>query len=257
MAAGLGVAPARRREMFDQAVARSAERFGRVEPGASARAYVLGLLSNIRRGNCLQLAERAVHIGTDGHRHLLIRRSRTTGELAFYLCWSPTAVSLSELVYVAGARWSVEECFKAAKSQVGLDHYQVRNWTSWHRHITLAVLALAFLTALAVSAAPDRHHFGPQQRPDLLDRPGDPPPTRRRVQPADRDRSQIAAPVHLAQTQAALKMTQEASDPTRMVKNGRGEEPAAAYDPPHAPAPGRARRRAVAPGKDICELPPT
>lgn len=60
-----------------------------------------------------------------------------------------------------------------------------------------------------------------------------------------------------ALAQAALKMTQEASDPTRMVKNGRGEEPAAAYDPPHAPAPGRARRRAVAPGKDICELPPT
>ncbi|WP_203631577.1 transposase [Streptomyces halstedii] len=189
MAAGLGVAPARRREMFDQAVARIAERFGRVEPGASARAYVLGLLSNIKRGNCWQLAERAVHIGTDEHRHLLIRRSRTTGELAFYLCWSPTALPLSELVHVAGARWSVEECFKAAKSQVGLDHYQVRNWTSWHRHITLAMLALAFLTALAVSAAPDRHHPGPQQRPDLLDRPGDPPPTRRRVQPADRDRS--------------------------------------------------------------------
>ncbi|MFE9715958.1 hypothetical protein ACIPMR_14045 [Streptomyces halstedii] len=193
MAAGLGVAPARRREMFDQAVARIAERLGRVEPGASARAYVLGLLSNIKRGNCWQPAERAVHLGTDEHRHRLIRRSRTTGELAFYLCWSPTALPLSELVHVDGARWSVEECFKAAKSQVGLDHFQVRDWTSWHRHITLAMLALAFLTALAASAAPDRHHPGPQQRPGLLDRPGDPPPTRRRVQPADRDRSQTAA----------------------------------------------------------------
>jgi hypothetical protein len=93
-----------------------------------------------------------IHIGTDEHRHLLIRRNR----------WSPTAVLLSELVRVAGARWSIEECFQAAKSQVGLDHYQVRNWTSWHRHITLAMLALAFLTALAASAAPDRpadrHH---------------------------------------------------------------------------------------------------
>lgn len=103
-----------------------------------------------------------IHIGTSGHRHLLIRRNRTTGELAYYLCWSPINVPLSELVRVAGVRWSVEECFQAAEGQVGLDHYQVRHWTSWHRHITLAMLALAFLTALAVGAAPDRaadpHH---------------------------------------------------------------------------------------------------
>ncbi|MFE8950696.1 hypothetical protein [Streptomyces sp. NPDC007856] len=95
-----------------------------------------------------------IHIGTVSHRHLLIRRNRITGELAFYLCWSPTEVALAELVRVAGVRWSVEECFQAAK--VGLDHYQVRHWTSWHRHITLAMFALAFLTAVAASAAPDR-----------------------------------------------------------------------------------------------------
>jgi SRSO17 transposase len=97
-----------------------------------------------------------VGIGTGSHRHLLVRRNRSTGELAFYLCWSPTEVPLSELVRVAGIRWSIEECFQAAKGQVGLDHYQVRNWTAWHRHITLAMLALAFLTALAASAAPER-----------------------------------------------------------------------------------------------------
>nr|WP_306920834.1 hypothetical protein [Streptomyces luteogriseus] len=61
-----------------------------------------------------------IHTGTGVHRHLLIRR-RTTSELAFYLCWSPTEVALSELVHVASVRWSVEECFQAAKSQVGLD----------------------------------------------------------------------------------------------------------------------------------------
>lgn len=71
-----------------------------------------------------------IHIGAGAHRHLLIRRTRTTRELAFHLCVSPTDVALSELVRVAGVRWSVEECFQAAKSQVGLDHYQVRHWTS-------------------------------------------------------------------------------------------------------------------------------
>ncbi|GAA4699696.1 hypothetical protein GCM10023324_63240 [Streptomyces youssoufiensis] len=95
-----------------------------------------------------------VHIGTGSQQHRLIRRNPSTGELAFYLCWSPTAVSLSALVRVVGARWSVEECFQAAKGQVGLDRYQVRNWTAWHRHITLAMLALAFLPALAADAAP-------------------------------------------------------------------------------------------------------
>jgi SRSO17 transposase len=107
-----------------------------------------------------------VHIGTGSHRHLLIRRNRTTGELAFYLCWSPTVVTLAELVRVAGIRWSIEECFQAAKSQVGLDHYQVRHWTSWHRHITLAMLTLAFLAAVAADAAPDRPH--PARSNDLI-----------------------------------------------------------------------------------------
>ncbi|WP_413230047.1 IS701 family transposase [Kitasatospora herbaricolor] len=97
-----------------------------------------------------------VEIEADGQRHLLIRRNPSSGELAFYLCWSPRRVPLSELVRVAGTRWCIEECFQAAKGQVGLDHYQVRHWTAWHRHITLAMLALAFLAALAADATPAR-----------------------------------------------------------------------------------------------------
>ncbi|WP_443070392.1 IS701 family transposase [Streptomyces sp. QHH-9511] len=138
-----------------------------------------------------------IHMGSDSQRHLLIRRNRTTGELAFYLCWSPTAVPLAELVRVAGVRWSVEECFQAAKGQVGLDHYQVRNWTSWHRHITLALLALAFLAAVAASAAPDRpthlYHPARSSEPDSLDRPRDPPPAYRCLRPAAPDSCQASA----------------------------------------------------------------
>ncbi|MFF7551262.1 IS701 family transposase [Streptomyces canus] len=97
-----------------------------------------------------------IETGTSSDRHLLIRRNPDSGELAFYLCWSPNQVPLSELVRVAGTRWCIEECFQAAKGQVGLDHYQVRHWTAWHRHITLAMLALAFLTVLAADATPTR-----------------------------------------------------------------------------------------------------
>ena len=84
----------------------------------------------------------------------LIRRNASTGELAFYRCYSPTPTTLPALVKVAGTRWMVEECFQAAKGQVGLDHYQVRGWNPWHRHITLAMLALAFLAITAAHNAP-------------------------------------------------------------------------------------------------------
>ena len=87
-----------------------------------------------------------------GH-SLLIRRG-SDATLAFYRCWSPAPVTLAALVRVAGTRWAVEEGFQAAKSQVGLDHYQVRTWTSWHRFTILAMLALAFLMACAAAAAP-------------------------------------------------------------------------------------------------------
>ncbi|MEN3616212.1 IS701 family transposase [Plantactinospora sp. ZYX-F-223] len=91
----------------------------------------------------------------DERRWLLIRRNRTNGELAFYLCWSPRPVPLHTLVTVAGSRWSIEELFQTGKGQVGLDHYQVRGWTGWHRFVTLAMLALAVLTILAATQQPD------------------------------------------------------------------------------------------------------
>jgi SRSO17 transposase len=86
-----------------------------------------------------------------GHRWLLIRRNRHTRELAFYRCYSPRHVPLATLVKVAGLRWPVEENFQASKGLAGLDEHQVRTWTSWHRWVTLAMLALAFLTITAAT----------------------------------------------------------------------------------------------------------
>ena len=53
---------------------------------------------------------------------------------------------------VAGARWTIEQLFEAAKGEVGLDHYEVRSWTGWYRHITLAMWALALLTVMRAGA---------------------------------------------------------------------------------------------------------
>ena len=72
----------------------------------------------------------------DGHRSLLARRNRTTGEIAYHLTWTPAPVSLQTLVTVAGMRWRIEECFQGAKELAALDEHQVRTWTSWHRWVT-------------------------------------------------------------------------------------------------------------------------
>ncbi len=69
-------------------------------------------------------------------------------ELAWYVCYGPEATALEELVRVAGRRWTIEECFEEAKGQVGLDQYEVGRWDGWYRHITLDMLAHAYLTVI-------------------------------------------------------------------------------------------------------------
>lgn len=87
-----------------------------------------------------------------GQRSLLLRRSRSDGKLAYYVCYAPRDVTLGDLVRVAGIRWTIEECFEAAKGEVGLDQYEVRSWHGWYRHITLAMLAHAYLASLSAHA---------------------------------------------------------------------------------------------------------
>jgi len=84
---------------------------------------------------------------------LLARRSVSQPEeLAYYRAYGPEEAAVEELAKVAGSRWSIEEGFERAKGEVGLDHYEVRYWDSWHRHITLCLLAHAFLEATRAAA---------------------------------------------------------------------------------------------------------
>jgi SRSO17 transposase len=90
-------------------------------------------------------------------RWLLVRRSLAPNskgehELAFYLCCAPTDNTDDDLIRVAGARWAVEDCFQTAKTDVGLDEYQVRRYDAWYRHITLAMLAHTYLAVTAAIA---------------------------------------------------------------------------------------------------------
>jgi SRSO17 transposase len=102
-------------------------------------------------------------------RYLLVRRSLTRNgkgelELAYYLCAAPAGTTDEELIRVAGSRWAVEECFQSAKTETGLDQYQVRRYDAWYRHATLAMLAHAYLSVTAanspkaLAAASSRSH---------------------------------------------------------------------------------------------------
>ncbi|MFE2945101.1 IS701 family transposase, partial [Streptomyces sp. NPDC059255] len=90
------------------------------------------------------------------YRWVLARRSLSDpNAIAYYLAHAPVGIDIDELARVAGSRWAVEECFQAAKNECGLDEYEVRRYPGWYRHITLAMLAHAFLTVLAAQAAQD------------------------------------------------------------------------------------------------------
>jgi SRSO17 transposase len=77
-------------------------------------------------------------------------------ELAYYRVFGPAATPVEEMVRVAGRRWAIEEGFEQAKGEVGLDQYEVRRYDAWYRHITLALLAQAYLevTRLRTLAPP-------------------------------------------------------------------------------------------------------
>ena len=80
--------------------------------------------------------------------------------------------SLAELVRIAGQRWRIENCFEEAKGETGLDEYEVRSWTGWYRHITLSMLAHAYLTVVRQHAIGGRSPRRASRRAVAADRAG-------------------------------------------------------------------------------------
>jgi SRSO17 transposase len=88
---------------------------------------------------------------------ILIRRSLSQpSKRAYYRVWGPPQTTLGDLVRIAGQRWRIEAGLEEAKGEVGLDHYEVRTWRGWYRHITLALLAHAVLVVLRAQAQQER-----------------------------------------------------------------------------------------------------
>ena len=88
----------------------------------------------------------------DGWHCLLLRRSiEPTPNLTYYLVFAPPDTSVLAKVTALGARWRIEEDFENGKD-LGLDHYEVRSFVGWYRHVTLVMLALTFLTSITLKA---------------------------------------------------------------------------------------------------------
>jgi len=112
----------------------------------------------------------------DGRHWLVVRRCLDEPhELAYYLVWAPPDTPLSLIVQAIGARWHIEEDIETTKD-LGLDQFEVRSYLGWYRHITLVLLAAAFLLALCVQAnAPPPPPPAPAAEPELHSAPLAPP----------------------------------------------------------------------------------
>jgi SRSO17 transposase len=111
-----------------------------------------------------------VHGGTaDGRHWLVIRRCLDTpDELAYYLVFAPPNTPLSTMVQAIGGRWHIEEDLQATKA-LGLDQYETRSYQGWYRHITLVMLAYAFLVNICLQQpAHLASHEEPSNRSPLV-----------------------------------------------------------------------------------------
>ena len=107
---------------------------------------------------CVELPESGTYReGLRAGRWLLMRRSIAREEpeeekkkkIAYYLCYGPAHTTVvNELIKITGRRWVIEDCFEQAKGEVGLNEYEVRKWDGWHRHVTLCLLAHAYLAVV-------------------------------------------------------------------------------------------------------------
>jgi len=89
------------------------------------------------------------HAGRPPHKEvwLLVEWPRAEKEpTKYFLCDLPVPYPLRRLVRIAKGRWKIEQDYQQRKEELGLDHYEGRSWTGWHHHVTLVMLAHAFLT---------------------------------------------------------------------------------------------------------------
>jgi SRSO17 transposase len=124
-----------------------------VAAGVSAAAWQIGTVADGAQGpRTYQFAVLRVwesRAGIPGREcWLVLRRNLDGSELKFMLSNAPTTTCARTLGRVGATRWSIETDIQTHKGEIGLDEYEVRSWQGWHHHMTLSLLAGAFLVQL-------------------------------------------------------------------------------------------------------------
>ena len=82
---------------------------------------------------------------------LLIRRTLAEEpKYSFFISNASASTKLKTLIWLSGLRWAIEQCFEETKTELGMDHYEVRKFTGWHHHMLTCMLAHFFLWHLKI-----------------------------------------------------------------------------------------------------------
>ena len=82
---------------------------------------------------------------------LLIRRTLDEEpKYSFFISNASASTKLKTLIWLSGLRWAIEQCFEETKTELGMDHYEVRKFTGWHHHMLTCMLAHFFLWHLKI-----------------------------------------------------------------------------------------------------------
>jgi SRSO17 transposase len=82
---------------------------------------------------------------------LVVKRTITEEPTySFYLSNAPINSRLPLFVWLSGMRWPIEQCFEEAKSEIGMDQYEVRKYAGWYHHMMLSMLTHFFLWHLKI-----------------------------------------------------------------------------------------------------------
>jgi SRSO17 transposase len=77
---------------------------------------------------------------------LVIKRTLGTNKsYSYYISNAPVSTPLRTFVWLSGLRWAIEQCFEEGKTELGMDHYEVRKYPGWHHHMLTTMLAHFFL----------------------------------------------------------------------------------------------------------------
>mgnify|MGYP001059735520 CR=1 FL=1 len=97
---------------------------------------------------CLRVIEKRGHL--PGKECWLFFRKNADGEIRYALCNGPRDMPVKEMIHMSSRRWSIEQLFKEGKSYLGMDSYEIRSYTGWHRHMSLVFLIMHFLLSVRI-----------------------------------------------------------------------------------------------------------